>query len=189
MNFLRKFIGTTTTDEVALIPSGKLFLTRSKQSPKGALECLYNDAYASIKQTTSPYYFQLCVTRVYQEGESEFSRFDDSEEEDDLDDLIPTSDSKSQSKDEWVFSISEELKIYKLDKPDGTRAIAWKDLNGDLGDNFEFVIDEEVRNSEVESFMLTIYKCLYESKYHASALGINDMSQLKEFVYNPKWNC
>lgn len=186
MNFLRKFIGTTTTDEVALIPSGKLFLTRSKQSPKGALECLYNDAYASIKQTTSPYYFQLCVTRVYQEGESEFSRFDDSEEEDDLDDLIPTSDSKSQSKDEWVFSISEELKIYKLDKPDGNRAIAWKDLNGDLGDNFEFVIDEEVRNSEVESFMLTIYKCLYESKYHASALGINDMSQLKEFVYNPK---
>ncbi|RCK57521.1 Vacuolar import and degradation protein 27 [Candida viswanathii] len=186
MNFLRKFIGTTTTDEVALIPSGKLFLTRSKQSPKGALECLYNDAFASIKQTTSPYYFQLCITRVYQEGESEFSRFDDSDDDDDLDDLIPASDSKSQSKDEWIFPITEELKIYKLDKPDGTRAIAWKDLNGDLGDNFEFVIEEEVRNSEVESFMLTIYKCLYEGKYHTSALGINDMSQLKEFVYNPK---
>ena len=50
MNFIKKFIGTTTTDEVALIPSGKLYLTRSKQSPKGAIECLYNDAFASIKR-------------------------------------------------------------------------------------------------------------------------------------------
>ncbi|EMG45806.1 hypothetical protein G210_3987, partial [Candida maltosa Xu316] len=186
MNFLRKFIGTTTTDEVASIPSGKLFLTRSKQSPKGAVECLYNDAFASIKQTTSPYYYQLCITRVYQEGESEFTRFDDSDDDDDEGDSTPTIDSKRQSKDEWIFTISDELKIYKFDKPDGGRAIAWKDLNGDLGDKFEFVIDEDIRNNEVESFMMTIYKCLYESKYHASSLGVNDMDQLKEFIYNPK---
>lgn len=145
MNFIKKFIGTTTTDEVALIPSGKLYLTRSKQSPKGAIECLYNDAFASIKKTTSPYYYQLCITKVYQEGEADFNRFDDSEEEYDGEELAPTNDTRRQSKDEWIFPIADELKIHVCEKEDGSRAIAWKDVNGDLGDKFEFVIDEEVR--------------------------------------------
>ncbi|CAX40964.1 vacuolar import and degradation protein, putative [Candida dubliniensis CD36] len=183
MNFIKKFIGTTTTDEVASIPSGKLYLTRSKQSPKGAIECLYNDAFASIKRTTSPHYYQLCITKVYQEGESDFNRFDDSEEEYDGDDLAPASDTRRQSKDEWIFPIADELKIHVCEKEDGSRAIAWKDLNGDLGDKFEFVIDEEVRGSEVDAFRMTIYKCLFENKYQTEYSKAND---LNEFIYNPK---
>ena len=186
MNFIKKFIGTTTTDEVALIPSGKLYLTRSKQSPKGAIECLYNDAFASIKKTTSPYYYQLCITKVYQEGEADFNRFDDSEEEYDGEELAPTNDTRRQSKDEWIFPIADELKIHVCEKEDGSRAIAWKDVNGDLGDKFEFVIDEEVRGSEVEAFGMTIYKCLFENKYQTSYAKVNDPNQLKEFIYNPK---
>ncbi|EDK46484.1 conserved hypothetical protein [Lodderomyces elongisporus NRRL YB-4239] len=250
MNFLRKFIGTQTTDEVASIPSGKLFLTRSKNSPKGAIECLYNDAYASIKQTNTPFLYQLCITKVYQEGELEFrSPGFDGEDDDEYDDddeeyaeanslsggrrngtsattanaagggiggvhrstsslLLPGGnyDSRHNSKDEWVFPLDEELKIFKYHKLEvvdsktgsdlggrgrgvtgsGSWAIAWNDLNGDLGDKFEFVIDEDVRLADFESFMTTVYKCLYEAKYRESSIRINDMAQLREFVYDPK---
>ena len=116
------------------------------------------------KKTTSPYYYQLCITKVYQEGEADFNRFDDSEEEYDGEELAPN-DTRRQSKDEWIFPIADELKIHVCEKEDGSRAIAWKDVNGDLGDKFEFVIDEEVRSSEVEAFGMTIYKCLFENKY------------------------
>lgn len=194
MNFLKKFLGSTPTDEVALIPSGRLFLSRSPQSPKGELECLYNDAFASIRQTTTSHYYQLCVTRVYQEGELDAhgsSGFDDSDDSEDSDHDTPHSinDVESRighSKDEWSFAILEELKLHAYDKPDGNRALVWTDLNGDLGDKFEFIIDEDIKLNEFDSFMLALYKCSYELKYHKSSVGITSMDKLQEFVYNPK---
>lgn len=192
MNFIRKFIGTTSTDEVASIPSGKLFLTRSKRSPKGEIECLYNDAYAAIKQTTTPFFYQLCITKVYQEGEREFSgnsNYSDDEYDEDEDDEIEANASianaKPDSKDEWVFPITDDLRFSRKDvASDGSsRAITWKDLNGDIGDKFEFIVGDDVRNSDFESFMTTIYKCLYEEKYHESSIKINDLSLLKEFMH------
>ncbi|KAK6464909.1 VID27 cytoplasmic protein-domain-containing protein [Scheffersomyces coipomensis] len=193
MNFIRKFIGTSTTDEVASIPSGRLYLTRSPQSPKGEIECLYNDAFASIRQTTRPYLYQLCITRVYQEGEVDahgLSGFDDSDDDDDDDHDAPHSiadtSGSAHSKDEWAFTILEDLKFHTYDKTDGTKAIVWTDLNGDIGDKFEFIIDEDIKHKDIDSFMFALYKCLYESKYHKSSLAIQDMQQLKEFVYNPK---
>ncbi|KAI5962748.1 VID27 [Candida theae] len=199
MNFIKKFIGTASTDEVASIPSGKLFLTRSKQSPKGEIECLYNDAYAAIKQTTTPFFYQLCITKVYQEGERQFghdSNYSDDDYDEDEDDEIganssivsPNAKYDSASKDEWVFPITEDLRYFRKDlASDGSsRAIAWKDLNGDLGDKFEFIVGDDVRNSDFESFMTTIYKCLYEEKYHESSIKINDLSLLKEFIYKPE---
>lgn len=196
MNFLKKFIGSTSTDEVVSLPSGKLFLTRSPLSPKGELECLYNDAFASIRQTTTAFYYRLLITRVYQEGEINsnggdgFDDLDDDYDDDggrgDLPHSITDSQSGTGSKDEYGFVVSEELKIHLYDKDDGSRAISWKDLNGDLGDRFEFVIDQDCRQSDVDLFMFALYKCQYEQKYHKSSLNITSMSQLKEFIYNPK---
>lgn len=188
MNFIKKFLGTTPTDEVALIPSGKLFLTRSPQSPKGEIECLYNDAFASIRQTTTPFYYQLCIVKAYQEGELDLhdaNGFNDSDD-DDFNSRHSLADDSNTSKDEWAFAISGDLKIHTYNKPDGSRAIAWKDLNGDLGDKFEFIIDENVKFTEVDGFVLFLYKCLYEQKYQRSSLKVKDMDQLKEFVYDPK---
>ncbi|CAI5760808.1 unnamed protein product [Candida verbasci] len=188
MNFLRKFLGTTTTDEIASIPSGKLFLTRSKESPKGAIECLYNDALGSIKQTTRPFYYQLCITRIYQEGEAELYDQEDSDYEEDEEDETSISSNdhqKRKSKEEWVFSLTEDLKIHKFTKSDGSVVIAWNDLQGDLGDKFEFIIDEDVRKNDIEQFIMTIYKCLYENKYRQSSISASD-EELKEFEYDPK---
>ncbi|CAK7891501.1 vacuolar import and degradation protein 27 [[Candida] anglica] len=195
MNFLKKFLGSSPTDEVISIPSGKLFLTRSPQSPKGELECLYNDAFASIRQTTSAFYYRLVITRVYQEGElaahgdSGFGDSDDEDEFNDHDTPHSISDSNiglGHSKDEYVFEISEDLKIHCYDKEDGTKAISWKDLDGDLGDRFEFIVDEITKQTDIDSFMLALYKCQYERKYHKSSLEITTTNELKEFVYDPK---
>ena len=122
MNFIKKFIGTTTTDEVALIPSGKLYLTRSKQSPKGQLSV---STMMRLRQSKDdqPILLSIVYTKVYQEGEADFNRSDDSEEEYDGEELAPTNDTRRQSKDEWIFPIADELKIHVCEKEDGSRAV------------------------------------------------------------------
>lgn len=199
MNFLRKLISSAPTDEVVQLPSGKLFLTRSPQLPKGELECLYNDAFISIRQTTTPFFYRLLVTRVYHEGELS-SHGDGGDTDDDDDDsefggtaqrdlprlITDLNAGVGHSKDEYGFGVVEELKCYCYDREDGSRAISWRDLNGDLGDRFEFVIDEECKPAEIDLFMFALYKCQYENKYHKLALGINLMALLREFVYDPR---
>lgn len=199
MNFLKKLISSAPTDEVVLLPSGKLFLTRSPQLPKGELECLYNDAFISIRQTTTPFFYRLLVTRVYHEGELS-SHGDGGDTDDDDDDsefggttqrdlprlITDLNAGVGHSKDEYGFGVVEDLKCYCYDREDGSRAISWRDLNGDLGDRFEFVIDEECKPAEIDLFMFALHKCQYENKYHKLALGINLMALLREFVYDPR---
>lgn len=190
MNFIKKFLGSSPKDEIALISSGKLFLTRSPQSPKGELECLYNDAFACIRKSNTAFCYELCINRVYQEGELDLhgsSGFDDSDESDEDDEALGNVRlGTSQTKDEWTFFIVEELRLRTYTKSNGTRAISWMDLNGDIDDRFEFIVDEDVKSAQVDAFMLAIYKCLYEQKYHKSANAIRDRKVLDEFVYAPE---
>lgn len=190
MNFLKKFLGTSPTDEIALLPSGKLFLSRPPKSPKGELECLYNDAFASIRKTTTEYCYQLCITKVYQEGEidAHAELFGDSDDDDDFDDhdtkhsIADMAMGTSHTADEWNFIIREELSIYLHERSDGSKAISWNDLNGDIGDQFEFVIDEDVKLKRVKSFMKAIYRCLYEQKYHEVVPDGSDQDLYREFT-------
>lgn len=196
MNFIKKFIGTTQTDEIALIPSGKLFLTRSPQSPKGELECLYNDAFASIRQTTSPFYYQLCITKAYQEGELDDHGSNESDDNDDEynefnehhDGTGGNDDGINNSKDEWNFPIVEDLRFFTFSKSNGihSKSITWNDVNGDVGDKFEFIIDEDVKLNEINNFIMSLYKCLYEQKHQRSSIGISNLDQVKEFIHDPK---
>lgn len=187
MNFLRKFIGSSPTDEIASIAKGKLFLTRLPNSPKGSLECLYNDAFICIKQTTRAYYYQLSVCKVYQEGEITDSHEHDFGDSDDEDDSGANSDQltnsiTNKSKDEWSFIIVNDLSFRFIEKKDGTKAINWVDINGDFGDKFEFVIDDEVKNNEVAQFKLALFKCLYEQKYQklSNGVGIEDLWEFEQ---------
>lgn len=181
MNFLKKFIGASPIDEVALIPSGKLFLTRAPFLPKGALECLYNDALIKIKKTTKEHYYQISIIKACPEGELNLESVDDEGDDGESDD----SNEDSGNNDEKVFSIDPELKFRVYTKSDGTQAISWKDVNGDLGDRFEFSVDEDIKYTEVDNFTLSLYKCLYELRYQKSADDITDINQLSEFVYDP----
>lgn len=183
MNFLRKLLKASPTDELALIPLGKLFLSRSPLLPKGELECLYNDACISIKKTTTAFLFQLTVVRAYQEGESISQSStdyddDDDENEGNLEDF--------RSKDEKVFFLTPDINARIYTKHDRTRAISWKDLQGDLGDRFEFLIDEDIRSSDVDHFLFSLFRCMYEHTYQKSSAGVVNINELSEFFYDPE---
>lgn len=170
MNFIRKFIAAPPKGEVASIPSGRLFLARSLLSPKGALECLYNDSVLIIKQSSASFCYQLCVIRAYQEGELS-SNFADEDEEDDDDDVL---DNEPHNSDERLFFLTPELNVRVYLKNDGTMAIKWADISGDTGDCYEFVIDEEIKKNDVDSFILTLYRCLYEQINEKSAANVSE---------------
>lgn len=177
MNFIRKFIAAPPKGEVATIPSGRLFLARSLLSPKGALECLYNDSVLIIKQSSASFCYQLCVIRAYQEGELS-SNFADEDEEDEDDDAH---DNEPNNNDERVFFLTPELNVRVYLKNDGTMAIKWADISGDTGDCYEFVVDEEIKNNDVDSFMLTLYRCLYEQINEKSAANVAEEELRMQF--------
>lgn len=162
------------TDEISSIAKGKFFLTRSPRSPKGSLECLYNDAYITIKQTTRPFYYQICVNKVYQQGEIAYDNLESSDDEDDEEST--NADSAAKSKDEWTFIVLDELSFRFIKN---NTALTWCDMNGDTGDRFEFVIDDDVRSSDVEVFKNSLYRCLYELKYHRVCDNEDDLMEFE----------
>lgn len=176
MNLIRKLMGNSATDEISGIAKGKFFLTRSKNSPKGSLECLYNDAFISINQTTRPFYYELTIGKVYQEGEINDSNENEFGESDD--ELEGNDNLTNQLKDEWNFIILQDLKFQVVDKDDGSKAVCWIDLNGDVGDKFEFVMDDDISLRELKHFKDNLFKCVYELKYHKVP---QSLAELKEF--------
>lgn len=179
MNFLRKFMSSTAMDEVALLHLGRLFLARSPQLPKNEFECLYNDALLAIKKAGQPFCYLLSVIKAYLEGEtsSQSAGFDDESDGEDS----AGSELESCGSDERLFFLCAELGIRVFSKHDGAPVVAWKDLDGDDGDTFEFQIDFEVKNSQVDHFIGAAHKCLFETTYQRSYEG----EPLDEFIYDP----
>ncbi|CDR44102.1 CYFA0S13e03444g1_1 [Cyberlindnera fabianii] len=171
MNFLKKFLGSSPKGELSMIPSGQLYLKRSPGSPKSATECLYADAAASIRETSAPHNYLLVVQRVYAEGEEQL-KGDEDEDDDDFD----------ESKDERVFLIDAALKLYRTNKS-GAWSVSWSNIDGDEGEQFEFVVDESVSTADVDQFMNTIYACCFERKYQRSSAGVSK-PQLEEFIFD-----
>lgn len=185
MNFLRKFIGNPPTEEeVAVLPLGKFFLTRSPSSPKGAFECLYADAYAVIKATLTPFLYQLCVTKGTTADEGAGLMVDE-DLEDELDRELAVAllldAPNSNTADEWLFVISDELEFSVYDNDAGAQVVAWRDVNGDVGDRFEFVVAAEASS---DLFVLALFKCVYEAAYEKPSGDIEsvDDARLKEFM-------
>lgn len=173
MNILKRFLGSTPKTQLSMIPSGQLYLKRSPGSPKSGSECLYTDALASIRETSTPHNYLLVVQRAYEEGE-EPSKEDDDDED----------DSAYEFADERVFLIDLSIRIHIYNKRTGT-VLSWLNKEGEDGESFEFVVDESVKNTDIEQFMRTIHACCYERKYKRSSAGITDQ-QLEEFIYGPE---
>ncbi|KAF8004043.1 hypothetical protein HF325_001491 [Metschnikowia pulcherrima] len=175
MNLLRKFIKTSPTDEIASIPVGKFFLARLPQLPKGALECLFNDCVLSMKKTTKPFCYQLSVTKAYQEGESSSQSTGEFEDGDDDE----PSGEDTRNSDERLFFLTEDLHVRLMTKNDGSQIISWRDVNGDIGETWQFAIDEEIKYSDVDTFMRALYACLYEQNKARATDSIDVLQELK----------
>lgn len=194
MNFLRKFMGVAKEEpEIALVPLGRFLLTRLPRLPKGAFECLYPDAYALIRGTSTAYYHQLCIQRVAAGadpaslvGGLNGDELDLDDDDDDLIRLNNGADDGPHTLDEWTFTIGDDLGFAVFDNDQGYRVISWKDVNGDLGDKFEFIVDPSVDASRVDDFILILFKCLYEATYQEllESIKLIDDTRLATLVSN-----
>ncbi|KZT12472.1 VID27 cytoplasmic protein [Laetiporus sulphureus 93-53] len=168
MNIFRSLLGKVWHDpnaaEVVKISEGQLYLVRSG-TIRGARECIYNDAMATIRRVPSlEHNFQLVITRVFEEGDQELL-----EDEDETD-------------EERVFLISEELEFRSSTGEDGPSFI-WRDLEGDIDESYEFVASGT--NEPTRAFFETcMYRAMYERKYKKSADDTTD-ADLAEFIYKP----
>ncbi|GMM37771.1 Vid27 protein [Saccharomycopsis crataegensis] len=174
MNILKKILGSGQKDDLVVIPSGQLIISRSPSSPKSESECLYNDAVAAIRPTSITFNYQLVVQKAYEEGEQQLK--DDEENDDSLLEEI-------ESGDERTFLISQDLEFHKYINADGNTTIVWKDVSGDDGDKFAFVCDISVSENLIDQFMKTIWKCEFERKYKRSSNLATD-ADLVEFHYD-----
>ncbi|KAG7857070.1 hypothetical protein KL919_003707 [Ogataea angusta] len=178
MNIIKRLLSNAnqaSADELILIPSGQLYLIRSPKSPKSENECLFSDVVVAIRETSLPFNYQLSINKTGEEGQGLLD--DDELDASDNEEEFETDSSSLKS-----FLIDEKLKICLFQKH-GTYVIAWKDLDGDIGDMFEFRVDPSVSVESINQFMLAVYKCEYERKYKKSSLNLK-LEDLQEFVFD-----
>ncbi|KAJ7638872.1 VID27 cytoplasmic protein-domain-containing protein [Roridomyces roridus] len=167
MNIFKSLIGKVWQDpnaaEVVKIPAGQLYLVRPGNI-RTSRECIYNDAIATIRRvSTVEHHFQLVITRVYEDGDQELL-----EDEDETD-------------EEKTFLIAEELEFRPGETTDGEPTFAWRDLQGDVDEFYEYVALNT--NAATRAFFETcMYRAMYERKYKAGADNVSD-EQLQEFIW------
>ncbi|WFD30755.1 tRNA (guanine(9)-N(1))-methyltransferase [Malassezia sp. CBS 17886] len=130
--------------ELIQLPAGALYLVRPG-SVKGERECIYSEAVATIRRTTTPRNYELAVSLVYDAGEASPEREDD-------------------AVDECAFLIDEELQFHPT-VFDGTPAFAWHDWGSGVEDVLEFIVDPHKVNAVTRSiFEVTFLQCVWERK-------------------------
>ncbi|RPA72842.1 VID27-domain-containing protein [Ascobolus immersus RN42] len=164
-NLGKALFGDGNKQDVISIDQGQLYIVRP-DSPKGYSECIFKDSVACIRRTSTPYHYQLVIQRAYEEGEEQL--IDDAEDADDL-------------KDEKIFLLDESIKFRSLVK-EGESVFAWRDLSGDSGDVYEFVVDPSIDSTTVANFSLVAVQCQYERKYRKAHTEASE-KELEEFSF------
>ncbi|KAF8926113.1 hypothetical protein BGZ52_006048 [Haplosporangium bisporale] len=137
--------GNNASQDLVAIPSGDFYVIGLNMQRT----CRYIDARATIKRTSMPFQYRLCVERIYEEGE------DTLEGEDDDD-------------DEHSVLIDKAIQ-FKVRMVSGSTAFTWKGMSKDSqGLTFEFVCAEETTAFTANNFEITVYQCMYERQYNHS---------------------
>lgn len=176
MNILKRLFMNNkmhSSDKTIQLPSGQLYLVRSPNSPKSENECLYDDAIISIRETNSAYNYELAISKsLPTDQDADGNDLEDDPSEDGFD---------TESTTLKAFHIDDQLKICLFHETD-REVLGWKDLEGDIGDSYEYRINPTVSQDTIDQFMLAIYKCEYEFKYRKSSSKVR-ASKLREFVF------
>ncbi|ORX86733.1 VID27-domain-containing protein [Anaeromyces robustus] len=168
-------------DKVRL--SGELYQQIEQSSVRNVTsECLYLDSVITIQKTTRPNYFNLIVSRVFEEGEDELEN-DNSEDE------------LSDDYYEKIFLITEDLsfikKIWDHDDKKKT-AFFWLDKSDDEKVTRYIFVPEKETETFVNNFENAVYQCIYQSKFENDAVNTDeeafnkyiDEYKAKSLVYN-----
>ena len=163
----KAIFGDTSKETILEIPKGQLYIVRPL-SPKGYSELIYRDAVASIRRTTRDFEYHLVIQRAYEEGEQEL---EDSDEE-----------AENLDNDEKTFLLDQKLRFRSAQREGGEWVLAWRDLDGDRGDLYEFVCDTSTSETDVNTFIFAAQECQYERKYRKSAQKATEQD-MNEFVF------
>ncbi|CAI4908618.1 AVN_collapsed_G0044780.mRNA.1.CDS.1 [Saccharomyces cerevisiae] len=178
MNILKKFMESGNKPELITIPSGQFNLLRSKNSPKAALECIYNNATLSVRKI-GKFDYELAVYRV--EDDSEGGTGDEAENfEDDTISVLSTQSKKKE--EEWSVEISDKIMFHKTWDKQGNVALVWENLRVDEQDEkVQFVVAADVSFSDVEQFIQTVYRCQFEVRNKKSSLtaSADDLKEIE----------
>lgn len=150
-NVGKLIFGDSTKQDIIQLDQGQLYIVRPN-SVKGYSECIFKDAAATIRRTSTNFHYQLVIQRAYEEGEEQL--VDDAEDFDD-------------TKDEKTFLLDESLHL-RYTIRDGQAVFAWRDLSGDPGDLYEFICDPSVQPSSAPTFELVAMQCQFERKFKRS---------------------
>ncbi|KAK5942876.1 Vacuolar import and degradation protein 27 [Knufia obscura] len=164
----KAIFGDTSKETILEMPKGQLYIVRPL-SPKGYSELIYRDAVASIRRTTRDFEYHLVVQRAYEEGEQELE--DSDEEVENLDN------------DEKIFLLDQRLRFRSAQREGGEWVLAWRDLDGDRGDLYEFVCDTSTSETDVNTFTFAAQECQYERKYHKSAQKATE-EDMRQFTFS-----
>ena len=151
--------GDTSKESIIEIAQGQLYLVRP-QSPKGYSELIFKDAAASLRRTAQEFHYQLVVQRAYEEGEEELLAEQHGEE--------GAAAALGTEKDEETFLLDESLHFRSDIRPGGEKIFAWRDLDGDIGDLYEFICDDSTKSETVATFEMVAMQCQYERKFRKS---------------------
>lgn len=129
--------------ELIQLPAGALYLVR-EGSVKGVRECIYQEAFATIRRTATPRNYQLVVTRA-QTGEGQLLEGED-------------------ASDERAFLIDAALEFHASTQ-DGQPTFVWRDYDGGDEDRMQFIVDADKVNAVTRSiFEVTYLQCAWERK-------------------------
>ncbi|WFD06303.1 tRNA (guanine(9)-N(1))-methyltransferase [Malassezia vespertilionis] len=147
--------------ELIQIPTGALYLVRQEQ-PQGNRECVYHNAVATIRRTSTSRNYQLVISRAVSEDDKE----------------------RSDADDEMAFLIDEGLQFYATAHEDYP-AFMWRDFADGLADSIEFIMDPRKVNSVTRSiFEVTFLQCAWERKTGRSHEEATD-EDLEQLKYHP----
>ncbi|KAG8900651.1 hypothetical protein FRB99_005830 [Tulasnella sp. 403] len=159
-----KVWGDPNTKELASVSAGELYIVRPRSSVKGARECIFQSAMATVRRTNQDFNYQLVITRVYEEGEEGLLDEDD------------------ETDDERAFLIDTALE-FRSDTFDGQPTFLWRDLDGDEDDLFEFVATNA--NEPTRAFFeLSVLRAIYERKHQKTSEKARE-ADLKKLIYTP----
>ncbi|KAG8865237.1 hypothetical protein FRB96_000127 [Tulasnella sp. 330] len=152
------------TNELAKLTAGELYIVRPRSSVKGARECIFQNAMATVRRTSQEFNYQLVITRVYEEGEEE------------------TLDEDDETDDELQLLIDTAL-AFRSGTFDGLPTIAFRDPDGDEDDLYEFVAGVGVNAPTMTFFETAVLKAMYERKHQKSSEKARD-ADLKKLMWN-----
>ncbi|KAJ1569850.1 hypothetical protein HK096_000286 [Nowakowskiella sp. JEL0078] len=149
------------------LPAGQLFYRNNKLELKNPLSCLFLNASATIRRTSSPFNYQLVISRVFEDGEELVN--DDNEED-----------------DERSFLLDDEIRFRLSGEAPGPFVLIWLDPEEETERcTYEFIVDQEINNFTIKAFQELIYNCMYERKHKILYTEASD-EELEQYIQTVK---